>query len=323
MPTRRSVQARQPTGTNLLAVPIELAELADRQAGVLTRSQLRGMGVGWDHIETALCARRWRAVGRNVVVLDNAPLTPAQRDWVAVLLPGKLCALAGPSAAAAAGLEGFETAQVHVVVPHGTHTAVPPWIKLHESRRFTGFEVDDTAGPPRTHVARSVIDAATWSRSPRRACAILCAAVQQRLTTAERLAAELAVAGRVRHVAVMRAVLGDIAGGAHTLAEIDLGRLARRAGLASPRRQSYRRDPAGGVRYLDAEFDLPDGSVLVVEVDGRGHLEVQKWMDDLGRQNEVVIDGRTVLRFASLTIRLSEHKVVDQLRRMRVAHSPT
>jgi hypothetical protein len=323
MQMRRSVQARQPAGTNLLAVPAELAELADRQAGVLTRSQLRVAGFGWDQVETAISARRWRAFGRNVVVLDNAPLSPAQRKWVAVLLPGKLCALAGPSAAAHAGLEGFETAQVHVVVPHGTHAAVPPWVKLHESRRFTESDIDEAAAPPRTHVARSVIDAAAWSRSPRRACAILCAAVQQRLTTPDRLAAELAAAGRVRHVAIMREVLGDIAGGAHTLAEIDLGKLAHRAGLAPPQRQSFRRDPDGGLRYLDAEFGLPDGSLLVVEVDGRGHLEVQKWMDDLDRQNEVVIDGRTVLRFASLTIRLSEHKVVDQLRRMRVAHSPT
>jgi hypothetical protein len=320
---RQIRQARQPTGANLTAVPVELAELADRQAGVLTRSQLRVLGFDWDRVEPAVSGRRWRAVGRNVVVLDNAPLSAEQRLWVAVLLPGKLCALSGTSAVAAAGLEGFETARIHVVVPHGTHAAVPAWVKLHESRRFSEGDVDAAAAPPRTHTPRSVIDSATWSNSQRRACAILCAAVQQRLTTAERLEAELAAAGRVRHAAIMRAVLGDIAGGAHTLAEIDLGKLARRAGLGTPRRQAFRRDPDGAVRYLDAEFSLPDGSVLAVEVDGRGHLEVRQWMDDLNRQNEVVIDGRTVLRYASLTIRLNESKVVEQLRRMRLAHPPT
>lgn len=315
-------QTRQPTGTNLIAVPDELRRLADRQSGVLTRRQLRVCGFDWDRVDAGLSSKRWRSFGRNVVVLDNAPLSPEQRLWVAVLLPGKLCALAGPSAAAEAGLEGFETAQVHIVVPHGTHTAVPSWIKLHESRRFTAADVEPDKAPPRTLFARSVIDTATWSRSPRRACAVLCAAVQQRLTTPGRLAAELASAGRIRHVAIIREVLGDIAGGAHTLAEIDLGKLARRAGLDPPRRQSFRRDPDGGARHLDAEFDLPDGSLLVVEVDGRGHLEVRKWMDDLGRQNEVVIDGRTVLRFASLTIRLDEQQVIDQLQRMRLAHTP-
>jgi very-short-patch-repair endonuclease len=322
MLTRRIRQARQPAGANLIAVPPELAELADRQAGVLTRRQLRGFGLDWDHVEAASSRQRWRTFGRNVVVLHNAPLSAEQRLWVAVLLPGKLCALAGPSAAAAGGLDGFETAQVHIVVPHGTHVAAPPWVKLHESRRFSADDIDPSSAPPRTHIARSIIDAAAWSRSPRRACAILCASVQQRLTTADRLAAELVAAGRVRHVAIMRSVLGDIAGGAHTLAEIDLGKLARRAGLTAPQRQAFRRDPDGGVRYLDAEFALPDGSLLVVEVDGRGHLEVRRWLDDLSRQNEVVIDGRTVLRFASLAIRLGEGKVVDQLRRMRLAHTP-
>ena len=71
----------------------------------------------------------------------------------------------------------------------------------------------------------------------------------------------------------MRDILGDIGGGGHTLAEIGLRPLALRAGLPAPRRQVLRREPDGKVRYLDAEFDLPDGTVLVVEVDGFVHLK--------------------------------------------------
>ena len=167
-----------------------------------------------------------------------------------------------------------------------------------------------------------MIDAATWSKWPRRACAILCAAVQQRLVTAEQLEAELQLAGHVRHVQIMRAILGDIGGGGHTLAEIDLGPLARRAGLPAPRRQRLRRESGGKVRWLDVEFDLPDGTVLVVEVDGAVHIQPESWWDDADRQNEVVIGGQPVLRFPSLVIRLTEQRVVDQLRRMRVAHTP-
>jgi hypothetical protein len=55
------------------------------------------------------------------------------------------------------------------------------------------------------------------------------------------------------------------------------------------------RSRAAAARH-GAGFDLPDGTTLVVEVDGRGHPEVQKWMDDLDRQNEVVIDGPTELK---------------------------
>lgn len=238
------------------------------------------------------------------------------------MMPGKPAALAGLSAATAAGLRGFEPDLVHIVVRHATHTSAPTWVKLHESRRFSETDILLGSAPPRTRAPRAIIDAATWSKWPRRACAILCAAVQQRLVTATQLADELRKAGPIRHVAIMREILGDSAGGGHTLAEIELGRLARKAGLAAPRRQQLRREANGKVRWLDAEFDLPDGTVLVVEIDGAVHILPESWWDDADRQNEVVIGKQPVLRFPSLTVRLNEQRVIDQLRRMRVAHTP-
>ena len=297
-----------------------MAAVVDRQAGVLTRRQLREFGFGWADVESAVRRSVWRDLGRNVVVLHNAALTLDQRNWVAVLLPGKPAALAGLSAGTAAGLRGFDPERVHLVVAHATGIRPPSWVKLHESRRLSPDHVNWSASPPRTRTARSVIDAATWSRSPRRAGAILCGAVQQRLVTAAQLQTELELAGRIRHVRLMRAVLVDIADGAHTLTEADLGRLAARAGLRPPARQRLRHDRDGRARWLDAEFVLPDGQLLVVEVDGRGHMEVENWLDDADRDNEVVIDGRLVLRFPSLTVHLDSARVVDQLRRIRLAH---
>lgn len=125
----------------------------------------------------------------------------------------------------------------------------------------------------------------------------------------------------MRHVKIMRAILGDISGGGHTLAEIDLAPLARRAGLPPPRRQVLRREPNGKKRYIDAEFDLPDGSTLLVEIDGTGHVELLEWEDDLDRQNELAIRVGTMLRFASMTVRLDPARVVGQLARMRRAHT--
>ena len=46
-----------------------------------------------------------------------------------------------------------------------------------------------------------------------------------------------------------------------------------------------------------------DGRVLVVEVDGALHLLPARWWDDQLRQNEVVLSGRTVLRFPSVVLR--------------------
>lgn len=318
---RPAVQRRQPVGDDLVGVPAVLAARANEQCGILTRRQILDAGISARQLRAEHRARRWRVLGSNVIVLHNADLSAAQRTWAAVLFLDKPCALAGLSAAAAAGLRGFEPDRIHVVVAHDTHVRVPVWVKLHESRRFRPTDIHLSSGPPRTSTARSVIDAAAWSAWPRRACAILCAAVQQRLVTPTTLSRELSRAGQVRHAAVMRDVLGDISGGGHTLAEIDLAPLARRAGLGPPRRQQTRLEPSGRRRYLDAEFDLPDGTVLVVEVDGAGHLDPDTWTDDLDRENEVVIGLSPVLRFASVTIRIAPQRVVDQLTRMRLAHS--
>jgi hypothetical protein len=318
-PIRAEQQRRTPTGADLATVSAALAHLADRQSGVVTRDQLLEHGLPVQQIVSAIRAGRWRALGRRVVVLHNAALSHEQRQWAAVLFPAKPTALAGLSGATAGGLRGFEPDHAHIVVAHDTRTNLPSWVKVHESRRFSPADIAE-ASPPRTRIARSLVDAAAWSRRPRRACAILCAGVQQRLVTADRLGEELATAGSVRHAAIMRAIIGDIGGGGHTLAEIEFGPLAKRAGLPAPRQQSRRREPDGRYRYLDVELDLPDGTVLVVEIDGLGHIDIENWTDDLDRQNEVVIDGRPVLRFPSMIVRLNGDRVVDQLRRMRLAH---
>jgi hypothetical protein len=218
-------------------------------------------------------------------------------------------------------VSGFETDDVHVVVAHDTHTQLPRWITLHESRRFSTADIARGSKPPRTPISRSAVDAATWSDRPRRACAILCATVQQRRSTPARLADALLAAGPIRHAKIMREIVGDISGGGHTLAEIDLGPLAVRAGLPPPRRQALRRERNGKVRYIDAEFDLPDGTILAVEIDGAVHLKPESWWDDQDRQNEIAIAGSPVLRFSSLTVRLDQVRVIDQLRRMSLART--
>src|SRR5262249_12910318 len=128
-------------------------------------------------------------------------------------------------------------------------------VKVHNSRRFSVGGINRVVAPPRTRVARAVVDAAAWSASPRRACAIVCAAVQQRLITAERLLVELHRAGAGRHLALLRALLWHIPGGGHTLTEIELGPLARRAGL-------LRRELNGPVCYVDLVSICPTAPCL-------------------------------------------------------------
>jgi very-short-patch-repair endonuclease len=68
-------------------------------------------------------------------------------------------------------------------------------------------------------------------------------------------------------------------------------------------------------RYLDAEWELPDGRVVAVEVDGALHLDPRRWADDQLRQNELVLGGIVVLRYPSVVVRLEPELVAAQLRR--------
>jgi hypothetical protein len=184
-----------------------------------------------------------------------------------------------------------------------------PGVRVHVSRRYDGFDIHETRTPPQVRAERALVDAAAWSSTPRRACGILAAGVQQQLTTATRLRSELIGAGFVRHRKVLLAVLGDIEGGARSLAEVDLGIIARKAGLPPPRRQAVRTDSGGRRRYLDADF-----GAFSVEVDGAVHLLPLTYWNDMSRQNDIVIgSGRPILRFSTIALRTDRAAVARQL----------
>lgn len=232
--------------------------------------------------------------------------TRAQWMWIGVLDVGPPVALASHTALEVAGFRGFaeETARIHVVAAHGSRCAGAGPLQLHECRRFGVTDCYGAFLLPRVSPARAAIDAGAWQARPRFAATMLAAVVQQRLTTVDRLRAELDKAGAIRHRAYMRLVLDDIAGGAEALGEIDVARLCRQHGLMEPQRQVRRRDRSRRVRYLDCEWTLPDGRIIVLEVDGSHHLSVEHWEADLQRERRVVLDRRMVLRASTQEVRL-------------------
>ena len=56
-----------------------------------------------------------------------------------------------------------------------------------------------------------------------------------------------------------------------------------------------RRRARGRNRITDAEFVLPDGRLLIVEIDGIGHLEVSSWHADISRQNALALSTGAVI----------------------------
>lgn len=241
-----------------------------------------------------------------------------QLRWLAVLhaadRTGSTAALCAWTALEVGGLTGFDSPAVHVLVRRGAHVPPLPALRVHESRRFEVIrDLHPSSLPPRTTLERAAIDAGAWSTSARRACGLLAAVVQQRLSTPERLRACLDVAGKVRHRRILAATLDDVAGGAHSMAEIDVGRACRSVGLVEPRRQRERRDRSGRRRYLDCEWRLADGRVVVLEVDGSQHLDAAQWVADMPRQRGVTSWRRIVLRCAAIELRVAPRSVTDDL----------
>lgn len=282
--------------------------VAAEQEGVVRRKQLHQLGLSDDVVRGQLSSGRWQLATRGVVVLHNGPPTQAQRRWIAVFA-NPSGALAGITAAQEYGLNGFDDGDVHLLVPHRTRVHRLDGVNIHVSRRFNADDLHPTRSIPVVRLERALVDAASWVPWPRKACAVLAAGVQQRLTTAARLRPELVAATRAKHHALLSQVLADIEGGADSFGEIDLGRLARRAGIPAPRRQVFRYDHAGRRRWLDAEFDG-----FSVEVDGAVHLKPLRYWDDMERQNDlIIVTGKPMLRFATVAIRLLPAAVMGQL----------
>lgn len=257
-------------------------------------------------------ARRWQRVGR-AVVLHNGELSDEERARAALINCGPRAALTAFTGAEMRGLTGWHRDEVHVLVPNGARITRPPG--LHIVPHWTSDWSAVRAPNGICLLPDAVVATAGTFAQPRPACGILAAAVQQRLTDADELRRLVIARSRMRHRSLLLSVLADIACGAEALSEIDFARMCRRHGLPEPVRQAIRLDRFGRRRYLDAEWRLPDGRTLVVEIDGALHLIYRQWWSDSMRQNEIVLTGSPVLRYPSALLRCDEAAVVDQLRR--------
>lgn len=293
-----------------------LAALAGRQHRVVTRAQLAQVGVAPQHVAYHLRAMRWRALTGTVLVLHRGPLAPPARCWAAVLGAPAGSVLGAWTALELHGIQGWSRDQVHLVVPRGAYPDRHSWLTVHESRRLRDEHVVEVAGLRVHSVARAAVDAAAWQGSWRTAAGLMAAVVQQHLATPGDLFAMLDEVGRVRHRRTMRLAVADVVGGADSLAEIDFARLCRRAELPEPTRQAVRRDAQGRRRFLDVEWRLPGGRRFVVEIDGIGHMERDRWYDDLLRDAELGEEAGTVrVRLPAMAARREPERVLAVVRR--------
>jgi hypothetical protein len=202
-----------------------------------------------------------------------------------------------------------EDARIHLTVPPRTHLRHRPDRRIHVSA-VPVAQIQRRAGVALTSPGRTWLDLAAHL-PPGALLAVTDQMLARRYPRAgfDRV---LASAPGVRGRRIARQVL-DVANPlAGSPMESVLRWLIHEAGLPSPVLQHVVRD--GDNRFL-GQVDLawPDQRVLV-EFDGNVHRERRVFVDDLRRQNGLVLAGWKLLRFTSADVLGRPHQVIEAIR---------
>lgn len=289
-----------------------LKQLEAIQCGVVRRDQLRSLGWTRQQIQHEITFRRWHQPAAEVIALQNSRLTGDQLLWLGVLHAGPGSVLSHATTLRINGLKNWEPVAIDVLSPK-SHTLEPlDGFFFHETRRDYHTWVHSSRRPPQLRVEQACLLTAERKRSARVGIGLAAACVQQRMTTSQRLLTASMTISKLRHGHQIRLALLDIAGGAQSFAEIDLGRICREFGLQQPSRQAFRYDAHGRRRYLDCSWELGSATV-VLEIDGSFHLESETWWQDMKRERELVLAVGKVLRCSTYEIRNHAADLVQDL----------
>lgn len=297
--------SRTETAAALRAAACDAALASD---GLLSRAQLRELGIDRNRVAREVSAGRWRLHGRRSVAVHTGELSTTARAWSAVHESGGDALVDGVTSLQLAGVRGLTDEAVHISLHHLCQTRQIAGVVQHKvSRRVEGEGV--SAGVPRTPPALAAVRAASWAASDRQAALFLVMPVQQRIITGGHLVAAAELYRGRRRCAVIRDLVADIADGAHSLGELDIGPWLRARGLPMPSRQSVRA-VGGRTRYLDVCWDDVG---LALEIDGAAHTEGLEVAHDHLRQNSLVMDDHLVLRMSLIGLRVVREEFLDQV----------
>jgi predicted transcriptional regulator of viral defense system len=208
--------------------------LAARQHGVVTRAQLRELGLSADAVDYRLQRGRLHRVGQGVYAVGRPQLTRHGTLIAAVLSCGPGAALSHDAAGEVLGIRRQRAGRIDVTVPGAQRRR--PGLRIHR-RPLPEGDVTYRHGIPVTSVVRTLLDLA--QRLPHAQLeAALNEADKLDLIDPERLRPQLATRRGQPGVATLRELLDRQT---LTLTDTELERrflpIVRRAGLPLPRTQ--------------------------------------------------------------------------------------
>lgn len=285
------------------SLPPEVIALADSQSGMVARRQLRRLGLTRKLIGGRLRSQRWAERSSVVISTVTGELSREQRAWLGVLHAGPPAIVGGYSALEFHGLKNWHRDDITILVDQEEHLEPLEGIDWFRTRRPVDLWHSKRHQLPMARVEPAALLCAAYEPSWRTAQGLLAAVVQQRLTTAADLRAQMERMKPLWRAPRFRVLLTDFEGGAQSVAEVDVKHMCLDYGLPLPHRQKRRKDRTGKWRYTDCEWDLPDGRVLVLEIDGAFHMEVEHWEDDIRRQRSLMTPSRIIVRGSAREVR--------------------
>jgi len=134
-----------------------IAEIAERQHGVVTRSQLEGLGLGGNAIDRRLRLGRLHGLHRGVYAVGHRVLSREARWMAAVLFCGSNAVLSHRSAAALWGVRPSSSRAIEVTAPSKSRS------RSGVQRHFAVLPADEVTerdGIPVTIAPRTILDLA-------------------------------------------------------------------------------------------------------------------------------------------------------------------
>jgi very-short-patch-repair endonuclease len=277
------------------AADASIAAIAGSQDNVISREQLRALGVGRGVIARHLERGRWQRLHRNVYLIGPAPPTLRAAARAAALTCGEGSVISHRTAAALYGLMP-PRGDVHVTVP-GRNPGYRQRVQIHRVTTLSFIDVVIRHGLTLTSPARTICDVAGTEPLSDAERALNEARVQ-RLVTTRALEAVIERTPTLKGSSVIRQLLraNDESGYTRSEAERRMRRLAQAAGLDQP---------LVNVPLLGfvVDFLWPDQR-LVVEVDGyRFHGHRQRFESDRRRDQRLVAAGYRVIRVTWVQVR--------------------
>ena len=275
-------------------LPSTLRYLAQRQGGIVSRSQALRMGLSPDMVKFRISSGRWLQMYQGVYATFTGVPSRGARLWAAVLLAGPGATLSYETAAELYRLADHATETIHVTIPGQRRVRAPEGVILHRSARAVEAMQGHTY-PPRTKVEETVLDLAQAANSFDDVCGWVTRAIARELTDEARLHAAMSTRMRLRWRADLHQLIVAAASGDHSVLEFRYHRDVEQAhGLPESARQVPFVTPTGRRGRRDRLYEEYG---VVVELDGRlAHPAENQWKDK-ARDNAAAAAGEQSLRY--------------------------